>query len=380
MSPESITEKEILSLRLTISKLIQGKDLSLEEAKESISLIFNCLKNEVDGIDIILSTFFFGLTLKGLSMEELLGIASAMEESKEIRFNYKTKKPIVTGGGTGGDNIPTINVTTPATLIAASAGALTVKSGAKAFSSTTGAIDLVTSMGINAYADPKTIKKCLDEVGTAVWASSVVYPWMDPLIRFRNHPSFGAIVPIFSSLRLVIATSLNPFSVKRQIRGTAMMDTELIAKGLYQTGHERALVPIGYGPNNKIKIDEISTIGKTVISELKQNGEIETYEICPKDFGIKNGILNEIRSAENHKENAIVTIRILSGQDRSSRRDLILVNAGAILYLADCAKDIKDGYEMAIESVDSGRALKKVEDLVEVSNGDLKAFYSLIKK
>ncbi|MCW4031975.1 MAG: hypothetical protein NWF08_01100 [Candidatus Bathyarchaeota archaeon] len=377
MSPESITEKEISSLKFTISKLIQREDLSLEEAKESMSLIFDCLKNEIDGIDLILSTFFFGLTSKGLSMEELLGIASAMEESKEIRFNYKSEKPIVTGGGTGGDNIPTINVTTPAILIAASAGALTVKSGAKAFSSTTGAIDLVTSMGINAYADPKTIRKCLDEVGTAVWASSVVYPWMDPLIRFRNHPSFSAIVPIFSSLRLVIATSLNPFSVKRQIRGTAMMDTELIAKGLYKTGHERALVPIGYGPNNKIKIDEISTIGKTIISELKQSGEIETYEMHPRDFGIKIGIANEIRSAENHKENAKITTRIISGQDRSSRRDLVLVNAGAILYLADRAKDIKEGYEMAIGSVDSGRALKKVEDLVKVSNGDLKAFSSL---
>lgn len=378
MSPEFITEKEISSLKLTISKLIQREDLSLEEAKESMSLIFNCLKNEIDGIDIILSTFFFGLTSKGLSMEELSGIASAMEESKEIRFNYKSKKPIVTGGGTGGDNIPTINVTTPAILIAASAGALTVKSGAKAFSSTTGAIDLVTSMGINAYADPITIRKCLDEIGTAVWASSVVYPWMDPLIRFRNHPSFSAIVPIFSSLRLVIATSLNPFSVKRQIRGTAMIDTELIAKGLLETGHERALVPIGYGPNNKIKIDEISTIGKTVISELKQSGEIETYEIHPKDLGIKIGITDELRSAKNHKENAKITTRILSGQDRSSRRDLVLVNAGAILYLADCAKDIKEGYEMAIGSVDSGRALKKVEDLVKVSNGNLKAFSSLI--
>ena len=378
MCPNSTTEREISNWKNIISKLVKHEDLTFNEARSSMGMIFNYLNDDLKDVDVILSAYFFGLTSKGLTMEELSGIATAMNESKKIKFSYESDKPIVTGGGTGGDSIPTINVTTPAILIAAAADALAVKSGAKAFSSRTGAIDLALAMGINVYANSRIIEKCLKQVGTAVWASSVAYPWMKSLIEFRNHPSFGALLPIFESLRLVIASSLNPFSVKRQIRGTAVMNPELIAQALHRTGHDKALVPIGYGPTDDVRIDEISTIGKSVISELKANGKVETYSMRPDDFGVKTGNVNEIMAAGSHKENAKITIRILSGEDKSSRRDLVLLNAGAILYLADCVKDIKDGYEIACKVVDSGKALKKVEELVRIGKGSLETFYSLI--
>ncbi|MBS7650318.1 MAG: hypothetical protein QXN62_05635 [Candidatus Bathyarchaeia archaeon] len=362
-----------------IRKLVSKEDLSKDEVEEATFRILSLIERGDAAAPLLMAGFFGGLTFKGPTIDELAAMYSGMERTRLVRLSFNVSKPIVTAGGTGGDTIKTINVTTPAVLLAASAGAVAVKSGAKAFTSRTGATDLAMSMGINVYSNSKIVKSCVERLGTAVWASSIVYQWMEPLIELRNCKFAPILFPQLESLRLMIATSLNPFSTKRQVRGVSTPQTRLVAEVLGKIGYERALVPLGYGMDENVRIDEFSNLGKTVVSELHQNGEIDTYEVNCEDLGVKRGDVNEVVSGETHRQNALIILRILSGRDRTGRRDLIAINAGAILYLADEVDSIKEGYELASNTIDEGHAIRKVEELVKWSGGDLKKLSRLVR-
>ncbi|MBS7625986.1 hypothetical protein KEJ51_02940 [Candidatus Bathyarchaeota archaeon] len=362
-----------------IRKLVCKEDLSIDEAEEATFRILRLIERGDAATPLLMVGFFGGLTFKGPTIDELAAMYSGMERTRRVTLRLGVSEPVVTAGGTGGDTIKTINVTTPAVLLAASAGAVAVKSGARAFTSRTGAADLAMSMGINVYSSPKIVEKCVEKLGTAVWASSIVYPWMEPLIDLRKSEFAPILFPHLDSLRLMIATSLNPFSTKRQVRGVSTIQNRLVAEVLGKIGYERALVPLGYGADESVRIDEFSNLGKTIVSELHQNGKIETYEVDCEDLGVKKGDVNEVVSGGTHRQNALAILKVLSGRDRTGRRDLIAINAGAILYLADEVDSIKDGYELASNTIDEGHAIRKVEELVKLSGGNLRRLRRLLR-
>jgi anthranilate phosphoribosyltransferase len=365
-------------LSVVFDKLSRHQDLTISEAEIAASCILNDLTNNVPDTPALLTAFFGGLTIKEPTIDELTGMAVAMEETKRFKFQFNAKKPLVTAGGTGGDTVPTINVTTPAVIIAASAGSYALKSGARAFSSKTGSSDLADALGINISAPREVVEDCVEKIRVTVWASEGVYPWMRPLIDLGAKESVSLVMPFLYSLRLMIATALNPFSIKRQVRGVSKPFTEKVAKVLSKCGYEKALVVLGYGKTEDERIDECSSLGKTVISELKLNGKIDTYQIYPEEIGLKRGKTEEVLAMSSHIKNAKVTVKILSGTDRSSRRDLILLNAASILYVADEVKDIKDGYELARQSIDEGKAVEKLRSLVMLSGGQIEKLQSII--
>jgi anthranilate phosphoribosyltransferase len=362
-----------------IEKAVSGDGLSYNDVMMATTKILKMIEKKDDAVPVLMASFFGSLTAKDPTIDEFAAMNSAMEATKRVQLNLLLKKPVVAAGGTGGDTLKTINVTTPAVLLAASAGAFAVKSGAKAFSSKTGATDLAITMGINVDAPPHVVKDCVERIRTAVWDSGNVYPWMESLVDLRNYPSAPIFFPLMGSLRLMIATSLNPFSTKRQVRGISIPQTQLIAEVFSRIGYERALVPLGYGENESIRIDEFSTLGKTIVSELFSNGKVETYSVSHQDLGARKGDAKEIIARDTHLENAKVVLNVLSGKDRSSRKDLIIVNAAAILYLGDVTNSFKEGYEIASNSIENGEAIKKVEELVKCSCGDLKSFRNLLR-
>lgn len=362
-----------------IERAVSGDGLSYNDVMMATTKILKMIEKKDDAVPVLMASFFGSLTSKGPTIDEFAAMNSAMETTKRVQLNLLLKKPVVAAGGTGGDTLKTINVTTPAVLLAASAGAFAVKSGAKAFSSKTGATDLAITMGINVDARPHVVKDCVERIRTAVWDSGNVYSWMEPLVDLRNYPSAPIFFPLMGSLRLMIATSLNPFSTKRQVRGISIPQTQLIAEVFSRIGYERALVPLGYGEDENIRIDEFSTLGKTIVSELFPNGKVETYSVSHQDLGARKGDAKEIIARDTHLENAKTVLNVLSGKDRSSRKDLIIVNAAAILYLGDVTNSFKEGYEIASNSIETGEALKKVEELVKCSCGDLKSFKKLLR-
>jgi len=350
------------------SKLALSENLSQHEAQMVASKIFATLTtDEPNGLAF--STAFFGaLTIKKPSVEELIGIAKAMDKTKTVNFNFKIDKPIVTAGGTGGDTLHTINITTPAIITAAAAGAYAVKSGSKSFSSKTGCIDVADALGVNVHLMPSEVEESVEKIGTVIWASEDVYPWMRSLIGSGSKSSVKQLLPLLYSLRLVIATALNPFSLKRQVRGVSEPFTELVAKVLGECGYKRAFVVLGYGETEQIRFDEFSTLGRNVVSELKTNGAIETFDVYPESVGIKRrGKLEDIVARNSHVENAQVIVQVLSGKDKSSRRDIILLNAASILVMSDVCRDLRDGYELAEQTINDGRAFTKLEQLIQFS-------------
>ena len=348
------------------SKLAKGENLTWQETQTAADRVFMALSEAEEQDSFGLATAFFGaLTIKKPCAEELVGISKAMEQTKTVDFRFNIDKPVVTAGGTGGDTIHTINITTPAIITAAAAGAYAVKSGSKSFSSKTGCIDVVETLGINTHLSPREVKEAVERLGTVIWSSADIYPWMPSLIKLGSKPAMRQVLPLLYSLRLAIATSLNPFSLKRQIRGVSQPFTELVANVLSTCRYERAFVVLGYGKTDDIRIDEFSTLGINIVSELKTNGAVETFNVYPEDIGIKRGAVREILARESHCENAEVVKRVLAGKDKSSCRDIVLLNAAAILVLSEECKDLTDGYELAKQSVDDGRAFAKLEELVQ---------------
>jgi anthranilate phosphoribosyltransferase len=167
----------------------------------------------------------------------------------------------------------------------------------------------------------------------------------------------------------MIATGLNPFSLRRQVRGVSQPFTETIAEVLAKSGYERALVVLGYGANEGTRIDEFSNLGRNVVSEVKADGSVITFDFYPQDIGLRLGDVRDVVYPGSHILNAQVVANVLAGKDRSARRDLILLNAASILYLADKVVDFKDGYELAKQAVDDGSAMVKLRQLVALSGG-----------
>ena len=352
-------------------KLSRREQLTNSEAELGARTIFEGLTEGWSDIGELLIAFFGGLTIKDPTLDELTGMAAAMEATKEFRFQFSADKPLVTAGGTGGDTVPTINVTTPAVIAAAASGSYALKSGARAFSSRTGSSDLADCLGINVNASREVVERCVQKIRTTVWASEGVYPWMSPLIALGRKEAVSAAMPLLYSLRLMIATALNPFSIKRQVRGVSKPFTERVARVLRSCGYERALVVLGQGRTEAVRIDEFSCLGKSIVSELKLNRTIETYTVCPEDLGITSGKVEDVTARTSHIENAAVALGVLSGSDRSARRDLILLNAASIIYAADETKDLKDGYELVCQSIDEGKGLQELRELIILSGGSI---------
>ena len=349
--------------------LSKHEDLATAEAEFAAKVILDGLAGNRFDISDLLMTFFGGLTIKGPTLDELTGMAAAMEATKKFRFDFNANKPLVTAGGTGGDTVPTINVTTPAVIAAAAAGSYALKSGARAFSSRTGSSDLADCLGINVNASREVVESCVEKIRTTVWASGGVYPWMKPLIDLGRRESVATAMPLLYSLRLMIATALNPFSIKRQVRGVSKPFTEKVATVLRNCGYERALVVLGHGKSEDVRIDEFSCAGKSIVSELKPNGIIETYIVYPEEIGLKTAKIEDIAARHSQTENAQVALGVLSGSDRTVRRDLILLNAASIIYTADDVKTLKDAFELVCQSVDEGKALEELRRLVALSGG-----------
>jgi anthranilate phosphoribosyltransferase len=359
--------------------LSRHEDLTASEAEFAARVILDGLAGNPFHISDLLIAFFGSLTVKDPTLDELTGMAAAMERTKEFRFQFNVNKPLVTAGGTGGDTVSTINVTTPAVIVAAAAGSYALKSGAKAFSSRTGSSDLADCLGINVNASRRVVENCVEKIRTTVWASEGVYPWMKPLIELGHKESVATAMPLLYSLRLMVATALNPFSIKRQVRGVSKPFTEKVAAVLRNCAYQRALVVLGYGKSEDVRIDELSCAGNSVVSELRPNGTIDTYDVYPEDVGLKRSKIEDITARQTHTENAEVALSVLSGSDRSARRDIILLNAAAIIYTADDVKTLKDGFELASQSVDEGRALEELKRLVIFSGGKLKNIENLEK-
>lgn len=334
-------------IRNAIAKLVQKQDLTFEESYFAMRQIMN---GEADHAQI--AGFLVGLRMKGETSHEIAGCAKAMIE-KSLRIDFEDDNLIDTCG-TGGDEVGTFNISTASAIVASAVGVKVAKHGNRAVSSKCGSADVLKELGVKIELTPEQAKICLEEIGLAFIFAPLYHTSMKYAGPVRQSLGIRTIFNILGPLT-------NPAGAKRQLLGVFAENlTEKIANVLKELGSKHALVVHGAGG-----IDEISISGHTKISELK-NGEIKTYEISPEDFGLKRWDINLILGGDA-KTNAGIIKRLLEGE-KGPQRDVVLLNSGAAIYVSGLADSISEGIEMAKEAIDSGKAKKKLEDLIELTN------------
>jgi len=330
-----------------IKKLVNKEDLSFSEIQETVR---NIARNEVSQAQI--GAFLVAITLKGVNKDEFFAFASTM---REFSNRVILDKYVVDSCGTGADLSKTINISTASAIVANACGVNVLKQTNSAITSNCGSTDLLKSLNIDIARISQDAKKQFDKNNIAFVHS----PYFNEFAHVNNpiRQQIG-IKTIFNYLGPLI----NPAFPNAQLLGVSSYEMcEKMIYALQKLGTDRALVVNGINPN----LDEISICSKTAVYELK-NGEINNYEVVPEDFGYKTVDISEIQGG-NGTENAHIIQEIFKGNIKDAKRDIICMNAGAMIYLAGIKLDMFEGAKLAQETIEGGSAYEKLLKLQGVN-------------
>ena len=345
-----------------------GKCLAKVVSKRNLSEIeaYNCMLEMIggDADEIQTSALLTALSVKGESVGEITGFVKAMR-SVGIVISPKLEYPLVDTCGTGGDIFKTFNVSTTSAIIAASSGVAIAKHGNRSITSKCGGADILEALGVNINCDDSGVERCLETAGIGFMFAPNFHPAMKNIMPIRKKLAIRTVFNILGPLT-------SPANAEIQLLGVFDPEyVDVIAEVLKNLGVKHAMVVHGYDDNDEPAMDEISTIGKTRIA-LLDNGQITVQEIYPEDFGVKRCDPKHIKAPETIEENLEVVKAVLTGKKESdeeaARLELCLVNTAAILFIAGIAQNLEEGVRIAKDSVESGRAMKKLLELIDISN------------
>jgi len=333
-------------IKEAIHALVGGIDLSESEMTE-------CMNEIMEGraTDAQIGSFLTALRYKGESVAEITGAARVMRE-KAARIS--APEGTLDTCGTGGDMSGTFNISTTTALIVASCGVPVAKHGNRSVSSRSGSADVLEALGVKIDLEPKKVEKCIFETGFGFLFAPLFHPAMKYAIGPRREMGIRTIFNILGPIT-------NPAGAARQVLGVfSSRLTETLCSVLGNLGAVDAMVVHG-----EDGLDEITITDGTKVSRLV-DGAVENSVISPMDFGIDRAALSEIVGGDKD-ENAKITRSIFAGE-KGARRNVALMNSGAALLVAGRASSLKEGFAIAAEALDSGRAAAKLAQVVEVSN------------
>jgi anthranilate phosphoribosyltransferase len=336
-------------LKYFISKLVEKEDLSEEEARQAMQTIMSG-----NATDAQIGSFLTALRMKGETVEEISAFAKVMREFAE-NINPRVTGTLVDTCGTGGDTVKTFNISTIASFVVAGAGVPIAKHGNRSVTSKSGSADLIEALGVKIDLPPKEVETCIEKVGIGFMFAPIFHKAMKYAIGPRREMGIRTVFNILGPLT-------NPANANAQLLGVFDINlTEKMARVLYRLGVKRAMVVHGIDG-----LDEISTLGKTQVSELN-NGEVRSYQIKPEDFGLKKASVSELAGG-NAEKNAAIALKILRDKETDPRRDIVELNAAAGIYIGNKASSLEEGLEVARDSIDSGKALEKLDALIKETN------------
>ncbi|CTQ42389.1 anthranilate phosphoribosyltransferase [Roseibium aggregatum] len=330
-----------------IAKVSDGHALSPEEAREAFEVILSgsATPSQLGG-------FLMALRVRGESIAEVTGAVATMR-SKMIPVRAPANAMDIVG--TGGDNSGSYNISTCTALVVAGSGVPVAKHGNRSLSSKSGAAEALAELGVNIDIDARKISDCINRAGIGFMFAPLHHAAMKHVGPTRMELGTRTIFNLLGPLT-------NPAGVKRQMVGVfARKWVEPLAEALRELGSEKAWVVHGSDG-----MDEITTTGPTAIAELK-NGTIRSFEISPEDVGLAVSDPKDLKGGLP-SENANALRDVLAGS-KNAYRDVVLFNAAASLLVADKVETLKDGVELAAQSIDSGSAADTLEKLVAASNG-----------
>lgn len=333
--------------KLALSKVASKKNLSDAESAEVFGEI---MSGEVDGA--IMAAFLTALKMKGETVDEVVGAASAMR-ARATFINAGSAAPIDTCG-TGGDGMNTFNISTTSAFIAAGAGVPVAKHGNRAATSKCGSGDVLGELGFNLDVHASVMEHCLQEEGIAFLFAPKMHPAMRFAAPVRKALGFRTIFNLLGPL-------VNPAGATGQVVGVFDAGyTEFVAECLNRMGVRRAFVV-----HAADGMDEISVCTPTRVSELR-DCSIKTSEFNPRKYFPDGANFSDLKGGDA-KVNAQMLLDVLSGKLRNGARDICLLNAAAAIVVGGKPDDFGAALEMARDSLDSGAALKKLKTLVEFS-------------
>lgn len=333
-----ITVKEALQI------LIEGRNLSREQARAVMDEIM-----EGNATPAQIGSLLTIMRMKGETMDEITGFAQSMR-SKSNRVQTQMYDLLDTCG-TGGDGAKTFNISTASAIVAAAGGVRVAKHGNRAMSSKSGSADVLEALGVNIELNQKAAEQCLEQVGICFMFAQLYHQSMKHVAGPRKEIGFRNVFNLLGPLT-------NPAGADRQLMGVYDRNrTEVLALVLRELKAARAMVVSSHDG-----LDEISISAPTQVTELK-DGTISTYHITPEELGLQTSSLSEIAGG-TAEENAAIIRAVFLGE-KGPRRDVIAANAGACLYITGRCNTLREGVQLAEELIDSGKAMEKLQQLIE---------------
>jgi anthranilate phosphoribosyltransferase len=347
-----------------IRKLIDGIELTCEESREIMKEIMSGKATSPQ-----IASFLTALRMKGETVDEITAFAEVMKEYCHRIYPCTQGSRLVDVVGTGGDKIKTFNISTTAAFVVAGTGVAVAKHGNRSVTSKSGSADVLERFGLNLNVEPRVVEKTIEKVGIGFMFAPAFHPAMKHAVGPRRELGVRTVFNILGPLT-------NPADVNAQLLGVYDRKlTEPLAHVLKNLGYKEAMVVHGLDG-----LDEISTIGKTAISWLKED-KVTTIETVPKDFDVKRAKPEDVKGT-TPDESAEISFKILNGRCdvNDPKREIVLVNGVGGIIVGGKADEFSYGMELARESIDSGAAYKKLKALIKTSNGNLSKLEELESK
>jgi anthranilate phosphoribosyltransferase len=327
------------SLTDCIERVASGTNLSLAEARTAATHVFD------GATEAQIGALLAALRAKGETETEIAGFAKGMRDA--ARTITPDRSPLVDTCGTGGDDYDTINVSTTSAIVAAGAGAAVAKHGNYSVSSSSGSADVLESIGVDIEAEPPAVERAIERDGIGFMLAPVFHPAMKAVIGPRRELEMRTIFNILGPLT-------NPAGADAQVLGVYDPDlVPVMARALAHMPVEHALVVHGDG------MDEIALHGPTTVAEV-EGEQVSEYVLEPDDLGLDSAPVSAVAGG-TPEENATALRGIVEGDVTDARRDIVLANAGAAVYVAGLADSIEGGVTAAREAIESGRASETLD-------------------
>jgi len=337
-----------MDMQQAIRLVTARQDLSSEQMTEVMRLIMTGEATQAQ-----IGGFLVGLHMKGETIDEIAAAAGVMRElASGVKVSGEHVVDIV---GTGGDGLRTFNISTACCFVVAAAGARVAKHGNRSVTSSCGSADLLEAAGVNLNLTPEQVAYCIEKIGVGFMFAPLHHGAMKHAIGPRREMAVRTIFNVLGPLT-------NPAGAPNQLLGVFDPDlVEPLARVLQKLSSHHVMVV-----HSEDGMDEISIGASTRVAEL-QNGEVRTYTISPEDFALDRHDIREL--VVDSAQQSLGIIKLVFDGHTGPARDIVALNAGAALYVAGLAGSHREGVDKALEQIDSGAALHKLNELVEISNG-----------
>ncbi len=331
-----------------LNRIIEHQEIQHDEM---LSLMRQIMQGEIS--PVLIAAIITGLRVKKETIGEIAAAAQVMREfATPVELSNSTH--LVDTCGTGGDATHTFNISTAAAFVTAAAGARVAKHGGRSVSSKSGSADVLEALGVNLNQTPQQVAQSVSEIGVGFMFAPNYHSAMKHAAPVRRELGIKTMFNILGPLT-------NPAGAKSQVLGVFSADlVSTLAHVLHQLGSQHVLIV-----NGKDGLDEITITGETNVAELKQE-KVTEYTVRPEDFGLTTVPINSIQVADSDHAKAML-LSVLENQ-AGPARDIVMMNAGAAIYVAGVADSLAQGVEKAQQAIESGAALKKLNQLVDFSH------------